>query len=168
MRFSEAWSEGCEGMIGAKNVFVILSGTGLRLEPSIMAKLTMRGTVFVPVLSDAEEKDTGCVWYEAGVITNEDGRIEGIYAKACIYDEKNDHIRDIYYAGAVVPLPSITVAAELEPWEYMFWRGAPRIRVVEIPILPAKTAEEILEEMKRHVERHPYLSLLPNGKELKW
>jgi hypothetical protein len=168
MKFSEAWSEGCEGMIGAKNVFVILSGTGLRLKPSIMAKLAMRGMVFMPVLSDAEEKDTGGVWYEAGVIANEDGRIEGIYARIHIYDEKNDRIRDICYAGAVVPLPSITVAAELEPWEHLFWKGAPGVRVVEIPVLPAKTAEKILEEMKRHAEKHPYLNLLPNGKELKW
>ena len=161
-------------MFGAKDVFRVLSGAGLRLDPSVAAKLAMYyGMFFVPVLTDMEERNMGSmwyVWYEAGVMANYDGDIRGIYVKIRIYNEGNDVPRDFYYVAALKPI-HFTVPAGLiglKPWEYKFWRGAYGKREVEIPVLPAVKAKEILEEMKSYAEKHPYVNLLPNGNKLKW
>ncbi|MCI4409345.1 MAG: hypothetical protein JHC26_09650 [Thermofilum sp.] len=155
-------------MISAKIVFIILSGMGLKLEPSILVKIVKHGLFFMPILSESEEKDTGGVWYEAGVLASGDGDVRGIYAKMNFINEEIDRIHELSYVGALEPLYSFTVPVELKPWEYSSWNGSSTTREVWIPVIPAKTAKEILEEMKRHVENHPYLNLLPNGKELKW
>jgi len=154
-------------MFGAKYVFAVLSGAGIRLEPSVAAKLAMYGMFFVPIFTDMEEKVIGGVWYEAGVMATENGDIEGIYVKIRIYNEENDTTRDFYYVGALEPF-YFTVPAGLEPWEYNFWKGTRRKREAEIPVLPAVKAKEILEEMKSYAEKHPYVNLLPNGSKLKW